>query len=342
MPSADIASTVGAAKAADRSSSVGVVVIGRNEGERLRRCLASVSGPGRVVVYVDSGSSDGSVALARAAGADVVELDPARPFTAARARNTGLERLQLLAPAAASVQFVDGDCEVDPRWLETARAFLDGRPDVAVVCGRRRERYPERSFYNRLCDIEWDTPVGEARACGGDALMRVAAFAQAGGFRAELIAGEEPELCLRLRGFGWKIWRLDAAMTLHDAAMTRFSQWWRRSERAGFAFAEGVRLHGAAPERHWVREARSAQVWAVGIPLAVACGVLAFGVLAATMLFIYPLQVARLSMKGHAPIRQRVGRALFLVIGKFPEALGQARFHWQRARGRQARLIEYK
>jgi hypothetical protein len=68
------------------------------------------------------------------------------------------------------VQFVDGDCEVDATWLATAQAFLEQHPAVAVVCGRR-ERFPQRSVYNLLWP-EWDTPVGEAKACGGDALMR--------------------------------------------------------------------------------------------------------------------------------------------------------------------------
>ncbi len=249
---------------------VGVVVIGRNEGERLRRCLASTAAQMTALVYVDSGSTDGSPELARSMGAAVVGLDMSQPFTAARARNAGFAQLRTLLPSVEFVQFVDGDCEVAPAWIETARNFLQSHADVAAVCGRRRERFPERSVYNLMCDIEWDTPVGETKACGGDVLMRVAALQQAGGYRDTLIAGEEPELCLRMRARGWRIWRLDAEMTLHDAAMLRFGQWWRRSQRAGFAYAEGMRLHGATPERHWVREGVSALAWGAGLPLAVA------------------------------------------------------------------------
>ncbi len=68
---------------------VGVVVIGRNEGERLVRSLESVVGKAAAVVYVDSASSDQSVANARRIGADVVELDRSEPFTAARAECRG-------------------------------------------------------------------------------------------------------------------------------------------------------------------------------------------------------------------------------------------------------------
>lgn len=321
---------------------VGVVVIGRNEGERLRRCLESVRAGTRSLVYVDSGSSDGSAALAAGLGATVLALDMRRPFTAARARNEGMRRLQSLRPEIAFVQFVDGDCELVSGWLAAAQRFLEAESQVAVVCGRRRERFPERSVYNLLCDLEWNTPIGEARACGGDAMMRAAAFRQVEGFRDELVAGEEPELCVRLRAQGWKVWRLDAEMTLHDAAMTRFRQWWQRTVRAGFAYAEGVRLHGASPERHWLREWRSAWAWGVGLPLLALLGVAAFGPVAAWALAIYPLQVLRLGIRSHGIGKGRWARAFFLVAGKFPEAWGQAKSWLMHRRRQQAVLIEYK
>ncbi|MBC7172600.1 MAG: glycosyltransferase family 2 protein, partial [Polyangiaceae bacterium] len=198
-----------------RSSDVGCVVIGRNEGPRLDRCLRSLLDHTAHVIYVDSGSTDGSVALAERLGADVVELDLSRPFTAARARNAGFDALRERWTEVAFVQFVDGDCEVVRGWLDAARKRLEERPELAVVCGRRRERHPEASIYNRLCDMEWDTPVGDALACGGDAMMRVEAFEKAGGFNPDVIAGEEPELCLRLRMLGYRIERIAHDMTLH-------------------------------------------------------------------------------------------------------------------------------
>lgn len=324
------------------SVEAGVVVIGRNEGERLRRCLASMRASGSAIVYVDSGSTDGSVALARELGAEVVALDMSRPFTAARARNVGMRRLLGAQPGLAFVQFVDGDCEVVPGWLATATGFLRAHPDIAAACGRRRERFPERSVYNLLCDIEWNTPVGEARACGGDVMMRVEAFRQVEGYRDDLVAGEEPELCVRLRAKGWRIWRLDAEMTLHDAAMTRFGQWWRRTMRAGFAYAEGVRLHGAPPERHWLRESRSAWAWGAVLPLSLIVLMVLFGPWAACGWLLYPLQVARLAARSRGAPLGRWARAFFLVAGKFPEALGQAKAWLMHLRRQQPALIEYK
>lgn len=323
------------------TSNIGVVIIGRNEGDRLVRCLKSLTNA-RQLVYVDSGSSDNSVEAAQESGADVVALDMTVPFTAARARNTGFERMKILYPHAEYVQFLDGDCEVAPGWLASAIRFLDSNQDVAAVCGRRRERFPEKSIYNTLCDIEWDTPVGETRACGGDVLMRADAFKKVNGFRPSLIAGEEPELCVRLRAAGWKIWRLDAEMTMHDAAMTRFGQWWKRNMRGGYAFAEGAYLHGAFPERHWVNESRRAWIWGLAIPLAAAIVGILLGTWGLLVLLIYPAQIIRLALRGSRSRKQNWWLALFLVLGKFPEVIGQVNFVYNRLAGKTANLIEYK
>lgn len=312
---------------------IDAVVIGRNEGPRLIACLASLTGSVRRVVYVDSGSTDGSATAAAALGAEVVALDMRQPFTAARARNAGLDRLAADPPDL--VQMVDGDCEVQPGWITTARSFLADRPDIAVVCGRRRERRPGDSVYNRLCDAEWDMPVGAAAACGGDALMRYAPLRDVGGYDPALIAGEEPDLCLRLRRAGWGIWRLEAEMTLHDAALLRFGQWWRRTRRAGHAFAEGDARYGAGPERHWRRETRRALVWGAGVPLAAGLAAVLHpaGLL---ILLAWPLQALRLL--------PRLGAegAVFSVIGKIAEAQGAIGFYLGRLRGRRRGIIEYK
>jgi GT2 family glycosyltransferase len=296
-------------------------------------------------VYVDSGSSDGSVAHAKAAGAEVVDLDLSRPFTAARARNEGFARLCAVAPDLELVQFVDGDCEVVPGWIEAAVETLASRPDVAVVCGRRRERYPEASVYNRIIDVEWDTPVGEVQACGGDAMMRVAALREVGGFDPTLIAGEEPELCVRLRREGWKILRIDHEMTLHDAAMTDFAQWWKRAVRSGHAYAEGAAKHGAPPERHWVKETRRIVFWGAALP-ALALGAAPFTAGLSLGLFAgYPISAYRayraVRRRGH-PMESAAAYAAFVTLGKVAELQGALQYWRNRARGRRGALIEYK
>jgi glycosyltransferase involved in cell wall biosynthesis len=319
----------------------GVVVIGRNEGERLHRCLGSLAAAA-VVVYVDSGSSDGSVHYARAWGADVVELDTDTPFTAARARNAGFRRLRQMAPDLSYVQFVDGDCEVDEGWPQRALSFLTGNEAIAAVFGRRRERHPERSIYNWLCDQEWRGCPGEVEACGGDAMMRTVAVEAVAGYRGELIAGEEPEMCVRLRTAGWRIWRLDYEMTLHDAAMTRFSQWWRRSLRAGYAFAHGAYLHGTSPSRLWVWESRRAWLFGVWLPIAcLLCG-LVFTAWGWAAWLIYPVYLVQKIARGLGPLKDRIRLSLFYVLAMFPQGLGQLKFLRDRMTARQPHIIEYK
>lgn len=327
---------------------IGVVTIGRNEGERLMRCLTSLQEhvpTGSPIVYVDSGSTDGSVAKARALGVTVVELDMSVPFTMARGRNTGFQHLMDHFPDLAYVQFIDGDCVLLPGWVDQAVAGLGQAKDLAIVCGRRRERFPEASPYNRLADMEWNTPVGETKACGGDMLARVEAIKAVGGYNPNMICGEEPEMCIRLRRKGWRIQRIDADMTLHDAAMTHFGQWWKRSIRGGWAVAEGNAMYGEPPEAYMVKETKSGWLWGVVIPtVALALAWPTHGLSLMLLLGyvvlgwrIYRYRRGQGDQPGHARIY-----AFFCTLSKLPQAIGQSRYWLNRWRNKPAELIEYK
>lgn len=328
----------------DRGAALAVVVIGRNEGERLKRCLKSVRGHAAHIVYVDSGSSDGSADSARQEGVHVVELDMSRPFSAARARNAGFERLREVAQVSF-VQFVDGDCEIDPSWLPFARAELERHTDWAIVCGRRRERFPDASLYNRLCDVEWDTPIGEATACGGDFLVDAQVFSEVGGFDPQVIAGEEPELCHRIRKTGRRIFRLDHEMTLHDAAIMSSAQWYRRVERAGYAFALVSALHLRGPDRIWVKQVISIVFWAL-LPVALVLLTVGFGPLALLGFLLYPLLWLKtyrsLRLSRRLPVDLARPYATACVLGKFVEFRGVLRALGDLILGRQRSIIEYK
>jgi hypothetical protein len=328
--------------------SVGLVAIGRNEGERLVRCLRSIASlqlP--AVVYVDSGSSDGSASVARAHGARVVELDPTRPFSAARARNEGFRRLREELPDVSLVQFVDGDCELQAGWIDTGCEILRRDASVAAVVGRRREREPGASVYNRLADLEWDTPVGDAVSFGGDVLIRASVFEEVGGYRESLIAGEDPDFSLRIRSRGWRIVRLDAEMTLHDANLRRLSEFWRRQVRTGHAYAELLSLHGAAGDPRSLRAVRSAAFWGGLVPAAGLLGAwptrgasLAFALAALALL---AARIALTQRRRGRPPAHAALYALGCVLGKVAELRGAATFAVNRwIRGTATGLIEYK
>lgn len=336
---------------------LGAVAIARNEGERLQRCLRSLVGPCSPVVYVDSGSTDGSVAFARSLGVDVVELDLSKPFTMARARNAGLARLRQLRPDIRRIQLVDGDCELVDGWLDRAHAWLDAHPETVVVCGRRRERFPERSVYNRLCNLEWNTPIGRARSCGGDAMMRMQALDAVGGYQEALIAGEEPELCLRLRQAGGFIDRIEADMTRHDAAILRFRVWWTRTLRGGYGAMDVVtRLKGRIPAAdvpflHLTTSAISwTGRWLVLLGLCVAIGFRLGGALGAAIGLLPPfalwvLQALRIAWGVRARAessREAIQYGFFTMIGKWAQRLGQLRYRRDVRAGKIITIIEYK
>ena len=332
-------------------TSVGVVVIGRNEGERLRACLLSIP-PVDARVYVDSGSMDGSCALARSLGFDVVALAKPPGFTAARARNEGIERLLAARPDLAFVQTIDGDCVLREGWLDRALSDMAGDVRRAAVFGRRRERFPAANLYHAATDHEWNVPQGEVAACGGDALLRIAALREVDGYDGALIAGEEPEMCLRLRQHGWRIWSNGVEMTLHDIAMTRFAQWWRRSQRTGFAFAQLVRMYGSAADAHWRRLMRSALAWsAVAVaPIAFLVAALlmrqpALAVVALASAALFGVQVARLARQQRA-VGSGWSNALLwgwlIMASKLAQSQGWAQFQLQRLSRQRTALIEYK
>jgi glycosyltransferase involved in cell wall biosynthesis len=338
---------------------VGVVAIGRNEGERLQRCLQSLQGKVAAIVYVDSGSSDGSPRAAQAMGAQVVYLDSRQPFTAARARNAGLDRLLQTAPQVQYVQFVDGDCELRDGWLETARAYLQSRDDLAAVCGRRRELHASHSLYNRIIDIEWNTPIGPAKSCGGDSMMKIAPIRAVGSFNASVMAGEEPELCLRLRNAGYKIWRIDAEMTTHDSAIRRFKQLWWRQVRSGYGAMDVYTRFGQS-DGLFRSQVRSAQFWTLIVPaMILPCFIIGaifgiitdnnwlatagfFALLPIAMWFGQILKMATQSLRRRRPPGLSFAWGWFTMVGKIAAIYGQYRWRKNFLAGQKPVLIEYK
>lgn len=332
-------------------SLVRAVVIGRNEGDRLRRCLESVRRCGVEGVYVDSGSTDRSLATATSIGFAAITLDPHAPFTAARARHEGYCYLLSKWPDTEYVVFLDGDCELSMAWPAVASEFLDTHQNVGIVAGRRRELYPMRSLYNQLCDIEWDTPVGEAASVGGDSVARVAAYQASGGFNMAIPAGEEPELCARIRAAGWTIYRLDTEMTLHDAAITSFAQWWRRMVRTGYGSWNVGREHRI---REFRKIVRSAFVWGGIVPLTAALIALAslllgnkalIYIVLFTLMALILLQSLRIAARTRSPersVKLCLLHGLFGMLAKVPIVTGVLIAIWRSKRQRPMTIIEYK
>jgi len=319
---------------------IGVVIIGRNEGSRLIDCLSSVNPNNNVVVYVDSNSTDNSVENAKEAGAQVIDLDMSIPFSAARARNAGWKYLIEQNPDIEYIQFVDGDCELQSQWLIQAESFLRKNTQYAIVSGRLRERFPDASLYNKFCDDEWNTPAGEATACGGNAFIRVECLIQVDGYKNYFIAGEEPEMCYRLREKGYKIFHLSDEMALHDANMTNFQQWWKRAMRYGFASALTASEHGLGKERLGLREIIRSLFWTGLLALTILISL--FNPFFLLFILIIPLQILRMYTKKKDKSLYSLISCTFLMIAKVPESIGILKFVFNRIRKQPLTIIEHK
>jgi cellulose synthase/poly-beta-1,6-N-acetylglucosamine synthase-like glycosyltransferase len=325
-----------------------VVVIGRNEGERLKRCLESVTmmeplGGPIELLYVDSASTDGSPEVASEYGAKVIRINPARPCAAA-GRNAGWK-----AASAEIVLFLDGDTVLARKFVADSLPHFDD-PRVAVVFGRRTEIKPEASIFNRVLDLDWVYPQGEALFCGGDALIRRSVLEEVNGFDELLIAGEEPEMCWRIRAKAHKIVGVDRSMVVHDLAMTRWSQYWRRALRWGFALAEiSTRFrHTSSPL--WLRESRRnilqgiamlgvfllaptlALVFRTPTPIALAIGII---------LLLAVRTAHRARSKSHSLVTLLL-YGLHSHLQHIPTLFGQLIYWHARRTGRVQGLIEYK
>lgn len=325
-----------------------VVIIGRNEGDRLLRCLDSVRrmtpiGGEVEIIYADSASTDGSRGRAAAQGARVISVDSGPP-TAARGRNAGWR-----ASSGTYVLFLDGDTILDPDFLAKSLPSF-GDPAVAVVCGNRREIHPEATVYNRVLDLDWISPAGVADYCGGDALMRRAVLEEVGGYDETLIAGEEPEMCRRMRGRGYRILHLDVPMTGHDLAMTRWRQYWRRAVRTGHAYAEVSERFRGTELPFWEAELKgNSRRTVVLLAVPVACSAAAVALASPLPLILAPLFYAALAVRTARRFRWKSDSAITCLLygihshlQQLPIFLGQLQFFRNRRAGRRRGLIEYK
>ena len=314
------------------------IIIGRNEGDRLERAFQSVEHAGIRSIYVDSASTDNSIEIAKRHGIPYIELSQDTPLSAARARNAGFKWVLDNHPDAKYVHLLDGDCTLDPSWLDAAVNVLDQNSELAAVTGRLRERDLDKSVYAKLSDMGWYIRPGEILSAGGIVTVKRQAFEEVDGFDETLIAGEEPEFYLRLRKAGYKLRCLEQEIGTHDSNISSYSEWWKRTIRTGFSYAN------AAEWGRWQRERRSLVVWGGILPCSIAVSFFFSTLLAVLLAFLYPLQIVRVFFKMKIPYgpADRLLFAFFCVIDKIPEFLGFLKYHYARVTGRKQEIIEYK
>lgn len=334
-------------KNTNKDALVGIVVIGRNESQRLLLSLQSMQASQCPVVYVDSGSSDDSINIATPLADIVHPLDPTKPFSAARARNEGFEKLTSLFKAIKFVQFVDGDCILSNGWLDAAAFALVENANCAVVVGHLHESNPHLSVYNRLCALEWKSPPGDLTnfgALGGISMIRADIFKALKGFKENVIAGEDSEFGVRLSLAGYRVTKINHDMAIHDANMTSFGQWWKRSVRAGHAIGQRAAMNGNTTVKDCVQERKSTLFWGVFLPalalilLIPTCG---FSLMVAFAYVLLGVKVYLHRRKQGESVGDAVVYAKFIVMGKFANGLGLIKFFVNSFKKRYE-IIEYK
>lgn len=329
----EVVSGGSAERSAEGTAPVGVVVIGRNEGDRVLKALESVPRHVEAVVYVDSDSTDGSRAIVEAAGYATVHLTPPPALCAARGRNAGFEHVSSSAGTITFVQFVDGDCVLRAGWIESAVTYFAKNANVGVVAGELSELGANRSIFRRILDLEWRGQLGAVPSTGGIFMARRAVLESVGGFDPSLRLGEEAELCGRVRDAGWQIHRISAPMAIHDSGFRGFADWWKRGVRSGEAIMIASASDQPAIRSGGRRRILSTLAWGAFLPLVMLSSALlgifvhwnAYLVLA-VLAFGATLQVARISASARRkygwPHRHALLYAVHVLFAKVPESLG--------------------
>jgi glycosyltransferase involved in cell wall biosynthesis len=329
------------------SPALSIVVIGRNEGQRLARCLESIRairGFAKLqLIYADSASTDGSPEVAAQFGAEVIVVHRERP-TAAIGRNAGWRRA-----TQECVLFLDGDTILNPDFPRAAYSAMAADEKVCAVWGHRREVHPDKSIYNRVLDLDWVYAPGIVEACGGDVLMRRSALIKAGGYDEQLIAGEEPELCRRLRAKGHFILHIDHPMTLHDLHITRWSQYWKHARRAGYAYAEISDRFQSSADPLWRAAARRSLAlgcfWSLSLAAAFVASLCFSYIFFIIWACFFALLSARSAWKARWKERSLATLLLYGMhshVQQLPISIGQMQYFFDKRGGKRRDLIEYK
>ncbi|MCB1119395.1 MAG: glycosyltransferase family 2 protein [Chlamydiia bacterium] len=213
--------------------SLTIVIIGKNEAKELPHCFSALIAAQLdryPWIYIDSASTDNSLAIAQSQHIPTISLTP--PHTPAHARNTGWQQAK-----TPFVLFVDGDTQIAPTFLSEALSYFDD-PHLAAVDGLLQERHPTTSIYNKVMSPDWHRPYGPTPWCAGNALYRRQALIDTEGFCPTLQAGEEAELGARLHQQGYTCLHLNTPIGTHHLDMHTLYAYCHRNARTGYAYAQ--------------------------------------------------------------------------------------------------------
>jgi glycosyltransferase involved in cell wall biosynthesis len=314
----------------DQTSSgidVSFVVIGYNESETLEECLnsakqAKLDGLTWELLYVDGGSNDSSIDIAREIGVDHL-LGGEKRRRAAENRNLGL-----FAARGRFVQFLDGDMVLSPDWPHAAVEFLESHEDFAAVCGNLNESSHGTLF--KALQIDWVPREDTIRHCGGAAMYIRETVQKAGGFPTDVAYGEEPLLCWRLRNnHGKKIYQLNRPMARHNLGFHGIRDYWRRNVRCGQTYAEIASRCWRTSDPLWRKECIRNALWALttlaAIFLLIIGNMWIKGGIIIVAIFVVGRKFVQTKLKGY-PLSVSILYAFHTYFSKLSIAWGECRW----------------
>jgi len=218
---------------------ISVVIIGLNISEKVVNCIKSVKEskyPNLEIIYVDGGSSDGSVEKVKKLGYVKVIESNHENQTGGRQRNIGWR-----SSKSDLIQFLDGDVLMDPNWINHAFKKINDR--FIAVCGYRKERYPNKNWYNLINDIDWEKNIGETHHFGAEVLIKKSVLDDVGGYDDELISGQNGDISFRIKEKGYHILRIDKIMSYHNIKKNNFRKYFWRNFRHGYGHIQVAIRH---------------------------------------------------------------------------------------------------
>lgn len=195
-------------------SKVSIVIIGRNEEKTVGKCLTAAIGAaeqigGAEIIFVDSASTDNTVAVVQSYGIRVLSLKPDWVLTPSAGRFIGSHY-----STGDFILFVDADTLVYRDFLPKAIEHFRRNPTIGGINGRLDdtdeqgeifENVEER--YDEITEVKW--------LRGPCCFYRREALRCAGSFNPHLAVEEEAELGLRLIKHGWKLRLIPVPMACH-------------------------------------------------------------------------------------------------------------------------------
>lgn len=221
---------------------VSVIIPVRNDAKRLGRLLQSVRQQSyppdrREVIVVDNGSQDDSRSVGERQGATVLSF-PQLYVGALRNRGVAVSNGSILA-------FVDSDHEVPPDWIETAVAQFAADPGLTLL-GFPYLAPPDGTWVQRTWELHRLHHRGRREAnwlASGNMFARREAFLAVNGFREDLVATEDVDLCIRLRAQKAKIIEDVAVANVHHGEPVSLAHFFRKEFWRGTNNLRGFIAH---------------------------------------------------------------------------------------------------